>query len=67
MKDRILKNLISYHRKYVVDNFDKLDMVKMQKAEKAVKSLLAEQHKQVLKKHRFKKNLIQIIVKTPHP
>lgn len=55
MKSRILKNLINLHRKYVVDNFATLDLVKMQRAEKAVKSLLAEQHKQSLKRHRFKK------------
>lgn len=57
MKDRILKNLIALHRKYVVDNFNTLDAVKMQKAESAVKQLLAEQHKQTLKRYQFKKIL----------
>lgn len=57
MKDRILKNLIALHRKYVVDNFKTLDAVKMNRAESAVKSLLAEQHKQTLKRYRLKKNI----------
>lgn len=55
MKTRILKNLLAYHRKYVVDHFSTLDAVAMQRVEHSVKSVLAEQHKQTLKRHRFKK------------